>query len=97
MSFTAKIRRGEGPFWGTLTRAALAVLSVHVPVRGPTRPLFRMLYHLHVAGRESLAWGLRFFWYEPLFRSQCEKVGAGFRMERLPYITGSGRIILGSN
>lgn len=95
MSLSAKIRRGEGPFWRPLKAAAKAVLEFHLPVAGPARWLARGGYRLHVAGREGLAFGLRFFWYEPLFRGQCESVGRRFYMERLPYLTGQGRIVIG--
>lgn len=85
---------------GTTLRArikplAVRALTAHVPVAGPLRPIFRLLYGVHVGAREALGQGLRFFWYEPLLRSQCESVGAGFRMEQLPYIWGSGRILIG--
>lgn len=91
-----KLRRGEGPVWGRLKRAARAALGFHLPVNGLTRPAFRALYRLHVGVREGWAWAARFFWYEPLFRSQCEAVGTGLWMEVLPYISGSGRIVLGA-
>lgn len=97
MSWVVKLRRGEGPVWGRLKRAARAVLSFHVPVNGLTRPAFRWLYRLHVGVREGLIWTRRFCWNEPLFRSQCESVGPGFRMEELPYLGGAGRIVLGAN
>jgi acetyltransferase-like isoleucine patch superfamily enzyme len=70
-------------------------LTAHVPVVGPLRPLFRLLYAAHVGVRESVEQGLRFFWYEPLLRSQCESVGSGFRMEQLPYVWGTGHIVIG--
>lgn len=97
MTLFIKIRRGEGPFWGTLKRLAKGLLTAHVPVAGPTRSLFRLLYALHVAGHAALEWALRFFWYEPLFRSQCDSVGRAFFMEKLPYVTGHGRIVLGDH
>lgn len=96
MSISTKIRRGEGPFWGSLKALALGVLRAHVPVGTVGRPAFAALYGLHVGAREGLAWAARFFWYEPLLRSQCESVGAGLQMEGLPYITGRGRIALGA-
>ena len=96
MSLTVNIRRGKGPFWGTLKWLARKVLHFHVPVWGPTRPLFRLLYALHVGLREGVPWVLRVFWFEPLFRSQCEAVGDGFQMEKLPYISGRGRIVIGN-
>jgi len=95
MSWADQLRRGRGPFWGTLRRAAKAVLHAHVPVTPLTRPLFAGLYRLHVAGREGLAAMFRFAWYEPLFRSQCAAIGPEFRMEQLPYIQGRGRIVIG--
>jgi len=90
-----KLRRGEGPFWGAAKGAARRVLSFHLPVNALTRPLFSLLYGVHVASREWVAWALRFFWYEPLFRSRCAEVGEGFRMEQLPYLSGRGRIAIG--
>jgi acetyltransferase-like isoleucine patch superfamily enzyme len=95
MKWIAKLRRGEGPFWGPLKRIAVSLLTFHIPVNAPTRPLFRLLYLAHVGVRETWIWARRFFWNEPLFRSQCERVGGGFQMEELPYITGSGRIVVG--
>jgi acetyltransferase-like isoleucine patch superfamily enzyme len=92
---SSKLRQGRGPVWGPLKRLARGALSFHIPVAGPTRVLFRLGYRLHVAGREGLGWALRFFWYEPLFRGQCVSVGPGFRMERLPYVLGAGRIVIG--
>lgn len=95
MSVIAKLKRGEGPVWGPLKRAARAMLRFHLPVNALTRPLARLLYRVHVAVREGLIFARRFVWNEPLFRGQCERVGAGLRMEELPYIQGRGRIVLG--
>ncbi len=95
MSLVAKLRRGEGPVWGRLNRLARAVVTFHLPVNAATRPAARLLYRLHVAVREGWVFGRRFLWNEPLFRGQCESVGRGFRMEELPYIGGTGRIVLG--
>lgn len=97
MSLGRKLREGKGPFWGTLKRCAQAVLTFHVPVVGPTKWLFALLYKVHVAIREAWIWAKRFFWFEPLFRSQCAAVGPGLRIEELPYIQGTGRIVLGSS
>ena len=81
MSVVAKIRRGEGPVWGRLKRLAKGLLHLHVPVVGPTRWLFRAFYGLHVGVREARNWLVRFAWSEPLFRSQCESIGPGLRVE----------------
>ena len=95
MSLMVKLRRGEGPFWSRLKSCARAVLCFHIPVVGILRPVFGFLYGVHVFFRELRAKLLRFFWYEPLFRSQCSRIGGGFMMENLPYIVGTGRIALG--
>jgi acetyltransferase-like isoleucine patch superfamily enzyme len=95
MSLAVKIRRGQGPLWGPVKRLAKGVLRCHVPVAAWNRPLFRLLYGLHVGLREGWIWATRFFWYEPLFRGQCAAVGPGLQMEQLPYLFGSGRIELG--
>jgi acetyltransferase-like isoleucine patch superfamily enzyme len=95
-TISLRIRQGRGPFWGTLKRVARALLQVHLPVGPLTRPLFGFLYCLHVMMREGILWALRFFWFEPLFRSQCVAVGTRFQMEQLPYLTGKGQIALGS-
>jgi acetyltransferase-like isoleucine patch superfamily enzyme len=92
-----KLRRGDTPFWRRARTLARGVLHCHVPVVSPTRPLFRLLYGVHVLGREGLIWARRFFWYEPLFRSQCVHVGRGFQMEQLPYLTGQGQIVIGDD
>jgi acetyltransferase-like isoleucine patch superfamily enzyme len=95
MSWIAKLKRGEGPFWGPLNRCARSVLAFHIPVNSITRPLVRVLYRVHVTIRETWIFAKRFFWNEPLFRSQCDTVGDGLRMEELPYIQGRGTIRLG--
>jgi acetyltransferase-like isoleucine patch superfamily enzyme len=97
MNLIVKLRRGEGPFWGTLKGLARRVLSFHIPVFWLTRPIFAFFYLVHVSCREGFAALVRFFWYEPLFRSQCASVGEAFRMEQMPYLHGSGRIVLGDH
>ena len=90
-----RIKRGETPFYARLKRMAKGVMQFHIPVVSVTRPIFSGLYWAHVFLRETGIGALRFFWYEPLFRSRCENVGLGFQMEKLPYMTGSGRIVIG--
>ena len=46
-----------------------------MPPSAGTGPAFRLLYQLHVGVREGWIWARRFFWTEPLFRSQCAAVG----------------------
>lgn len=76
---------------------AKRALSLHVPVGRVGKPLFASLYRLHVVARESIGWATRFIWYEPLFRSQCERIGSGFSMEQLPYLLGRGELRIGND
>ncbi len=78
-------------------RLATRALQAHLPVGSHSRHLFSAFYHLHIATRESALWASRFFWFEPLFRSQCQAVGKRFRMEQLPYVVGRGQIVIGDN
>jgi acetyltransferase-like isoleucine patch superfamily enzyme len=95
MSVGLKIRRGEGPVWAQAKWLARRILHCHLPVSSLSRPVFRLLYAVHVGAREGLIWARRFFWYEPLFRSQCVSVGERFQMEELPYLAGQGEIVIG--
>jgi acetyltransferase-like isoleucine patch superfamily enzyme len=92
-----KLRRGEGPFWGSLKWAIKKVRTFHIPVFWLTWPLFAFLYHFQAGCRRAIGGCVRFFWSEPLFRSQCAHVGTGLRMEDLPYIDGTGRIVIGDH
>ncbi len=96
MSLLTKVRTSNAPPWRTVRSVVKGTLTMHVPATGPMRMVFRALFGLHIVIREGVLWGLRFVWYEPLFRSLCERVGTRFRMERLPYLTGNGRIVIGS-
>jgi acetyltransferase-like isoleucine patch superfamily enzyme len=97
MKLAAMVRRSKHPAAHSLRRLLRRLYVVHVPVSGATRPLFAGLYLVHVAVREALAWSVKAFWCEPLFRSQCERVGRGLRMEGLPYLTGQGRVWIGDD
>jgi len=92
-----RIKRADSPFFAALKRTARAIRSAHIPVVCClTKPIFSALYWLHVCLRDTFLALAKFFWYEPLFRSRCNSVGSGFHMEKLPYMNGSGRIIIGN-
>ncbi|QDT73341.1 Maltose O-acetyltransferase [Lacipirellula limnantheis] len=92
---SVKIRRDEGPFWTVVKRIAKAILRVHVPVTPVTKPLFAGLYRLHVLVRTLILTLLRIFWYEPLFKSQCRKVGSRVVVDKLVFLQGVGDIDIG--
>jgi len=71
------------------------VIRFRMPVNDLTKPLFGLMYNLHVFLRETIAFVLKLFYFEPLFCSQCRKVGKNLWMEQLPYIVGKGNIDIG--
>ena len=97
MNVWVTARTSDEQFWRSLRSLVRAVNQAHIPVTGLTRAIFSALYGAHVFTRETIGRTLRFVWYEPLFRSRCDRVGQRFEMEQLPYITGSGRIVIGSD
>ncbi len=82
------------PLW---KRLAGRMLRAGLPVPRLLRPLIRGFYRLGVAVNEAgpLLWKL--IWVEPVLRSVCESVGTGLRAERLPYMRGRGRLVLGDD
>jgi serine acetyltransferase len=92
-----KIRRGEGPFWARAKRTAKGIAQFSIPVGPMSKPLFGLLYQLHVFTRSLILSLLRVFWYEPIFKSQCRTVGPGFTMGKLVFLQGAGNIDIGTN
>jgi acetyltransferase-like isoleucine patch superfamily enzyme len=89
-----KLRQLLKPF---LKPILLRILRFSVPVNVITKPLYRILYGAHVLFVNGLGWFLKACYFEPLFRSRCERVGKGLWMEQLPYIVGSGSIVIGDS
>lgn len=75
----------------------LRILRFSIPVNAITKPIYRLLYATHVLLFTGLGWFLKACYFEPLFRSRCEKVGKDLWMEQLPYVVGSGSIVVGDN
>lgn len=82
---------------GWYKRNIKRLLGMGIPVNRFTRPVFLVFYRAHVFFREGIIWAVRFFYYEPLFRSQCKSVGSDLWMEKLPYMVNSGIITIGRN
>ena len=92
-----KMRRRENWFYDFLFKLAKNILKTSIPVVGPIKFFYKILYNIHVVLKAFILWALKFFYYEPMFRAKCERVGKCLRMEKLPYITGHGKIIIGDN
>ena len=82
-----KVRRRETPLYARLYRWAKTVRSIHMPVIPGVHHLLyeeRRVRHAVVNGL------LRVLYYEPLFKTQCERVGRNLRIiGGLPQLLGS--------
>lgn len=96
MSFIAKIKRQETPFFTSLYKIAKKVYFFNIPVNASNRWFFKSLFYC----KNAIVGVFRFLNYklivEPTVRS-IMTVGKGSNIERVPYITGTGKIELGSN
>ena len=92
-----KIKRQENVFYSTIFKMMKGLLTSSIPVKGPIKLYYRGLYNICVTVREFTKLILRFFFFEPMFRSVCEKVGKGLYMERFQYVRGHGKISIGDN
>jgi len=96
--FSVAVRRRETPFYDRIYKMAKWIRTLSVPC---IKPLHSFLY-LEWSFRTNLwhkFW--RIIYYEPMFKSQCKKVGPGFRMEYAgngtTRIRGDLQIYIGSN
>jgi len=96
-SFLLKIRRGEGPFYGSLKRIASRILSSGFPLPRFLYPVGRFFFELHHAVEMTLRWLVSYFYSEPLFRCRCESVGKRFKVWRMPFIAGHPKIYIGDD
>ena len=71
------------------------MLHSDLPVPGPVLAVIRFLYRVGVHLNEGLALVWKWLVVSPLVRAVCREVGSGLRIERIPYIRGSGDIYIG--
>lgn len=89
-NFVLKLRRRETPFFKFIYKIAKYVLKWNFPY---IPWLHKMLYAERVLRTNFFKWlGVKLY-YEPLFKSQCVKVGKNFHIVRgniqgIPYISG---------
>lgn len=72
------------------------ILRMGIPVPKCMRPLLGGLYRLGVAVTEGLIFLRKFFFVEPILRSVAE-VGEKLWADRLPYMRGKGKLVIGNN
>lgn len=95
-AFVLKIKRRENPFYDWLYRIAIALRGFNIP---SIRLIHLPLYHLDQGIRRGAQWFMGVFWYVPLFKARCERVGKGLRLPNgIPYLVGGHlKIYLGDN
>ncbi len=97
--FALKIRRKETPFYNFLYNMASSFRRMNFPEF--LLPIYRVLYLERQLRRAFSGRFMTFFYYEPLFRSRCKKVGKSLRYVKLlgnfPYIDGNLQIYIGNN
>jgi acetyltransferase-like isoleucine patch superfamily enzyme len=93
--FTLKLRRGEGRFFSRARAIAKALMHSNLPVPALLKPTFRVLYELHYTIKYGFIRAFTYFYYEPIFRSRCERVGRRLQLWSLPHVTGHTKIYIG--
>lgn len=93
--FVLKIRRRETPLYDRLYRLAKSIRTIHMPG-------IPVLYHaLYYERRTRLAmWRglLRVLYYEPMFKTRCERVGRNLTLiGGIPVLIGDLRIRIGDD
>jgi len=96
-SFILKIKRGEGPFYGTLRTVAIRLTTGTLPLPRFFRPVLSGLFHGHAMTRAVLLRLWAYFYLEPLFRGRCETLGKRFQLTNMPEVDGHVKIYIGNN
>ena len=93
--FLRKVRKAETPFYANIKRIVRAASVFELPSGGPLRGAWSFFYHLWFLVPEFLRRLAVLLWRGPMFRSQCARVGKRLYIERIPWISGHVRLILG--
>ena len=97
--FLSKIRRHETPFYEFLFNAAFRFKRLNMP--NFFLPVYRVIGALREGLINFLRRSITFFYYEPMFRSRCRRVGKNLHYVKLrqgfPYFHGDINIVLGEN
>jgi acetyltransferase-like isoleucine patch superfamily enzyme len=95
--FIRKVKRRENKFYSAIKSIILFVFNFRIPLFWPLTWIYKGIYYIHIFIRESIITILKIFYFEPMFRSRCMKVGKNLRLEKLPFIDGEGDIQIGSS
>jgi acetyltransferase-like isoleucine patch superfamily enzyme len=90
-----KVKRRETPLAELAYRTAKRVRTFEMPA---PRALFLPIWYLHHGIRDGFRWLSRCFYYQPMFRARCERVGRNLRVDLgAPYVYGDIRIRIGDD
>ncbi len=90
-----KVKRRETPFFDRLYRIAKRLRTFEAPA---PRAVFLPVWYLHHGILNGWRWLTRSFYYQPMFRARCERVGRNLRVDLgVPYVYGDLRIRIGDD
>jgi acetyltransferase-like isoleucine patch superfamily enzyme len=93
--FSLRVRRRESPFYDRIYKLAKKLRSIEIPT---IKPIFRFLYYERLARISIWQNFWKVFYYQPMFRARCEKVGKNLRLiGGIPEISGNLKVYLGDN
>ncbi|MBV9679036.1 MAG: acyltransferase [Acidobacteriaceae bacterium] len=95
--FTLRLRRGDGWFFSRARAVARGLMHANLPIPGLLKPAFRLLYESHYTVKYTFIRACTYLYYEPIFRSRCERVGRHFQLWALPHVVGHTKIYIGDN
>jgi acetyltransferase-like isoleucine patch superfamily enzyme len=90
-----KVKRRETPLAQLAYRLAKGLRRFELPA---PRVIFLPVWYLHHGLRDAFRWVTRIFYYQPMFRARCERVGRRFRLDLgAPYVYGDLHIRIGDD
>jgi acetyltransferase-like isoleucine patch superfamily enzyme len=90
-----KVKRRETPLAAFAYRVAKRVRTFEMPA---PRALFLPIWYLHHGVRNAFRWVTRCFYFQPMFRARCERVGKNLRVDLgAPYVYGDLKIRIGDD
>jgi acetyltransferase-like isoleucine patch superfamily enzyme len=96
--FIARIKRAETPFYAGLHTMAKGIMTAEAPC---VPWLHRFLYRERTFRINAWREFWRAFYYQPIFRSRCERCGKNLRIyhsgQGLPFVVGDVRITIGDD
>jgi acetyltransferase-like isoleucine patch superfamily enzyme len=92
-----QIRRAQTPGYANLKAIILYLLHVHVPIPNFIKPVLRAMYMTHWSAARAFRRCWVVLYFEPLFRSRCDRVGERLFLWALPDVRGHGHIEIGDD